>query len=148
MRKVKGDYINEGKACPDKTWIRHYRSERSRIRSSDKNGAKQWRSATDHFCVLSLQPPHLPSFFQCFTLIYVIFRNIPICKTAKLDCVGAKVRGGVLYPLTYSPKQWHCPNSLSCLQVLSETVLQAPINVLPLVINTVEQFQILLQEHQ
>lgn len=61
-------------------------------------------------------------------------KHLPICQNAKLDGVGAKVRGGVLHPLTYSPKQWHCPNSLSCLQVLSETVVQAPINVLPLII--------------
>lgn len=116
MRKVKGDYTNEGKACPDKTWIRHYQSERSIIRSSDKNGAKRGGVRLITF-VLSHCNLHifLPSFFQCFPLICVIFRNIPICKNAKLDCVGAKVRGGVLHPLTYSPKQWHCPSSLSCL---------------------------------
>lgn len=52
-----------------------------------------------------------------------------------------QISGGVLHPLTHSPKPWHCPNDRSSLQVLSETVEHAPINVLPLIITTVEQFQ-------
>lgn len=144
MRKVKGDETNDGAACPDKTQIRHYQSERSRIRSSDQTSGGGVR-----FSHCSLH--HLHSLLQCLPLICVSFRNIPIGKkggNAKLDWVGAKVGGGVPHPLTSPPEQWHCPNSLSCLQVLSETAIQAPINVLPLIINTVEQFQILLQEHQ
>lgn len=152
MRKVKGDETTEGATCPDKARIRHYQSERSRIRSCDQTSGGGGWGATDSLtaaCIISLP------FSNVCPLICVSFRNIPIGKKkkggggiAKLDWVGAKVGGGVPHPRTSPPEQWHCPSSLSCLQVLSETAIQAPINVLPLIINTAEQFQILLQEHQ
>lgn len=49
-RQVTGSCIREGEACPDKTWIRDYRSARSRNGSPDKKRSKACRSVTDHFC--------------------------------------------------------------------------------------------------